>query len=142
MPVNCSILMGRLTKDPDLSVDSSGKEYLRFTIAVDRPYSKNGERTADFIQCIAFAGTAVLISTYFKKGKMIAIQGHLTSSSYTDKDGNNRSSLSVSVDSVSFCGDKTADANTVPSTTPTAPPHAASKLDVDIDDDDDDSLPF
>lgn len=142
MPVNCSILMGRLTKDPDLSVDSSGKEYLRFKVAVDRQYSKKGENTADFISCVAFGGTAVFISTYFKKGKMIAIQGHLTSSSYTDKDGNNRSSLSVSVDSVSFCGDKPADANTSPSTTPTAPPHAASKLDVDIDDDDDDSLPF
>lgn len=142
MSLNCAVFMGRLTKDPDLSVDSNGKEYLRFTVAVDRDYCKGEERTADFINCVAFGGDAVFISTHFKKGKMIAVKGRLTSSSYTDKNGINRSSLSVSVENGYFCGDKSANSNPAPST-PAPTPNATSRLDVDIDDDDDDdSLPF
>ena len=141
MSLNVAVLMGRLTKKPELSVGANGKEYLRFKIAVERTYSKKEDKITDFIDCVAFGKTAVFISTYFDKGQMIAVTGSLTSSSYTDKDGNNRYSLVVSIDETSFCGSKSQ--NTVPST-PTSAPVVRPNLNIEdyVEDDDDDSLPF
>jgi single-strand DNA-binding protein len=103
--------MGRLTADPELRVATSGKEICRFRIAVER---SGGERVADFIPVICFGSTAQFVEKYFRKGSMIAVQGKLQTGSYTDRDGNKRSSFEVKADEVSFCGEKKGDAQPAP----------------------------
>ena len=98
--MNFNLLIGRLTRDPELNNEGE-RPYVRFTIAVDR-YTKNDDESADFIPCVAFGKSAGTINDCFYKGRSISIQGHLKSSTYTDKDGKNRSSLSVIVDRWEF----------------------------------------
>ena len=99
--------MGRLTADPELRTSSNGTSYCRFSIAVDRSFSRNGEeRKTDFINCVAWRANAEFISRYFAKGQMIAVQGSLQQDSYTDRDGNKRTSFTVSVDNAQFTGSK------------------------------------
>ena len=101
--MNVVILMGRLTKSPELKTTNSGISVTSFTVAVNRNYSK-GE--TDFINCVAWRNNAEFITKYFGKGQMIAIKGSLQQRSYTDKDGNKRTAYDVVVDSANFCGSK------------------------------------
>lgn len=81
-------LMGRLTKDVDLRTTGNGKAVGRFTVAVNRQFkNQNGEREADFINCIAFQKTAETIAKYFVKGSMIAIDGRIQTGSYENQQG-------------------------------------------------------
>ena len=98
--MNLNLLIGRLTRDPELNNEGE-TPFVRFTIAVDR-YSKNDDESADFIPCVAFGKSAGTIHDCFYKGRSISIQGHLKSSAYTDKDNKKRSSLSVVVDRWEF----------------------------------------
>ena len=77
-------LHGRMTKDPEFSCGSS-TNIVKFTLAVDRKYKKDGEPTADFITCKAFGKTADTISKFFHKGSEIALSGHIQTGSYTNK---------------------------------------------------------
>ena len=105
--INSIVLMGRLTKEPELKATASGVSVLRITLAVDRNYTPSGqERKADFIDCIAWRQTAEFISRYFHKGSMIAIQGELNTGTYTDKEGNKRTFYEVAINQASFCGSK------------------------------------
>lgn len=105
--MNTVSIMGRLLRDPELKQSSNGISVTRFTIAVDRKYQQQGSlRKADFIDCVAWRRTAEFITTYFVKGQMIAIEGELQTDTYTDKDDNKRKSTKVSVNHVSFCGDR------------------------------------
>ena len=105
--LNVVVLMGRLTAEPELRTTSSGTAYARFSVAVDRGYAKPGEeRKTDFINCVAWRQTAEFISRYFTKGSMIAIEGSLQQDSYTDRDGNKRTSFTVVVNNASFTGSK------------------------------------
>ena len=84
--LNKVILMGRLTADPELRQTTSGVSTCRFTVAVDRTYvAQGGERQADFITVVAWRQTAEFVSRYFAKGRMIAVEGNLRTSSYPDK---------------------------------------------------------
>lgn len=103
--MNKAILMGRLTKDPELRTTQTGLSVCSFTVAVDR---RGKEKATDFISCVAWRQTAEFISKYFTKGRMIAIVGSIQSRNYTDKNGNNRTAVEVLVDEVSFAGDKPA----------------------------------
>lgn len=94
--MNKCILIGRLTNDPELRENEKTK-MAKFTIAVNRV--KEG---ADFISCIAWNKTAELISKYFKKGYQIALEGHINTGSYDDKNGNKRYTTDVIVDSLTF----------------------------------------
>lgn len=106
--LNRVILMGRITQDLDLRTTSSGISVLRFTVAVDRGYARQGEeRQTDFISCTAWRQQAEFISRYFAKGRMIAIEGSLRTGSYDDKNGVKHYTTDVQVDSVSFTGEKT-----------------------------------
>lgn len=96
-------IMGRLTAHPELKSTPNGISVCQFTVAVDRPHSKD---TTDFIRCVAWRKTAEFIDTYFSKGKMIALCGCLTSRSWKDEEGKNHSIQEVLVDQVYFCGDK------------------------------------
>lgn len=104
--LNACILMGRLTADPELRTTQNGKSVTSFSMAVERDFQQDGERQADFIDVVAWRGTAEFICKYFRKGRMLAIQGHIQTRTYTDKDGNKRKAVEVVADKVSFTGEK------------------------------------
>lgn len=98
--MNSVSLVGRLTKDPELKTTQSGLSVCRFTVAVDRPYSKD---QTDFINCIAWRKTAEFITSYFSKGQRIALTGSIQTGSYTDKDGKTVYTTDINVNNVEFC---------------------------------------
>lgn len=105
--LNVSILMGRLVANPELHHTPSGVSVTSFTIAVDRSYQKAGaDRQADFIDIVAWRGTADFVCKYFRKGQLIAVQGSIQTRIYQDKDGNKRKAFEIVADKVSFCGSK------------------------------------
>ena len=95
--MNNTILLGRITKDPELMTAKSGKPYCRFTLAVDR-----NDDNADFIPCIAWGDNAVNMDKYVMKGRQLLVQGKLQSGSYEDKNGVNRYTLDLFVYRVKF----------------------------------------
>lgn len=104
MALNVSAIMGRICADPEVRQTPSGVSVCRFTVAVDRNYTKQGEeRQADFIDCLAWRNTAEFIGKYFSKGSSIAVQGSIQTGSY-EKDGIKRRTFEILVDNVSFCG--------------------------------------
>ena len=98
--------MGRLTAEPVLKVTPSGKDVCTFSIAVDRSFSSDGQRKADFINIVTWENCARFVSTYFKKGQMIALTGSIQTRSYEDKNGSKRTAFEVVAKEVSFCGSK------------------------------------
>lgn len=105
--MNTVVLMGRLTKNPELRQTQSGTDVTQFTIAVNRRYKDaNGEYPTDFINCVAWRQTAGFISKYFAKGAMIAVAGTLQTRKYTDKQGAERTATEVVVDNAEFTGEK------------------------------------
>jgi single-strand DNA-binding protein len=104
--LNNVILMGRICHDLDLKGTQNGKNFLRFVVAVNRKYSKEKEKPpADFIDCVAWDGTAKFIYKHWNKGDLIAICGGLQVNSFVDKKtGEKRKSTSVWVRESSFCG--------------------------------------
>ncbi len=105
--INCAIIMGRLTADPELKTTPSGVSVTSFCVAVDRKYAKQGEeRQTDFIYVVAWRQTADFVTRYFRKGSMIAVQGSIQTRSYEDKTGAKRTAVEIVADSVSFCGSK------------------------------------
>ena len=105
--MNQVVLMGRLTADPELRHTPNELAVTAFTVAVNRPYGKDGEeRQADFINIVAWRATAEFVCKYFRKGQMIAVQGSIQTRSYTDKDGNKRKAFEVIADKVHFTGEK------------------------------------
>lgn len=144
--LNCAVIMGRLTADPELRQTPSGVSVTRFTVAVDRGYVKPGEeRKADFINVVAWRQTAEFVSRYFQKGSMIAVQGSIQTGSY-EKDGVKRYTFEVSADNVSFCGSKSESGNNGAPASSTASATAPSFSNGSVDDfaamADDDDLPF
>ncbi|MDE6767114.1 MAG: single-stranded DNA-binding protein, partial [Eubacterium sp.] len=125
--INMVALMGRLTYEPELRTTSSGISFLRFQVACDRNFQSQGqERQADFIDCIAWRQKAEFISRYFHKGSMIAVEGSIQTSNYTDKDGNNRKQVEVVANNVSFCGSKAESGTTNPAFSQPAPSYASA----------------
>lgn len=104
--MNQVVLMGRLTRDPELRHTQSGTAVASFTLAVDRPKNKDGERLTDFIDIVAWKGTAEFVSKYFTKGQMTAVTGHLQLRNWTDKEGNKRVSAEVVADNIEFTESK------------------------------------
>lgn len=101
--LNVAIIMGRLTRDPELRRTNSGKPVASFTVAVDRDYAPDGqEKETDFIDCVAWHGTAEFVQKYFNKGSMIVVKGRLQLRSWTDKDGNKRRTAEIVADNVYF----------------------------------------
>lgn len=107
--LNRIVLMGRLVKDPELRRTGSGTAVTSVTLAVDRDFKEqDGTRKADFIDVVAWKGTAEMLSKYFTKGRMAAVDGRLQLRDWTDKDGNKRRSAEIVADSVYF-GDSKRD---------------------------------
>lgn len=109
--LNRIIIMGRLTRDPELRRTQSGVAVTTVTVAVDRDYQSRDsqEKQTDFIDCVAWRGTAEFISKYFAKGRMIVVEGSLQSRKWQDKNGQNRVSWEIQADNVYF-GDSKRDA--------------------------------
>ena len=108
--LNHIVIMGRLTRDPELRRTGSGIAVASFTVAVDRDFSgrDGGERETDFIDCVAWRQTGEFVSKYFTKGRMIVVSGRLQIRSWTDKDGNKRRTAEVVADNCYF-GDSKRD---------------------------------
>ena len=107
--LNKIILMGRLTRDPELRRTGTGTAVTSFALAVDRDFkSQSGEKETDFIDIVAWRSTAEFVSKYFTKGRMAVVEGRLQIRDWTDKDGGKRRSAEVVADNVYF-GDSKRD---------------------------------
>ena len=107
--LNKIILMGRLTRDPELRRTGTGTAVTSFSLAVDRDFkSQSGEKETDFIDIVAWRSTAEFVSKYFTKGRMAVVEGRLQIRDWTDKDGGKRRSAEVVADNVYF-GDSKRD---------------------------------
>ena len=106
--MNKVILMGRLTRDPEVRY-TSGENSLaiaRYTLAVDRKIRKDGDATADFIPCVVFGRSAEFVEKYFRKGLKITIAGRIQTGSYTNRDGQKVSTTEVVVEEQEFAESK------------------------------------
>ena len=148
--LNHIVIMGRLTRDPELRRTASGVAVTSFTVAVDRDFGKNenGEKETDFIDCVAWRQTGEFVAKYFQKGRMAVVSGRLQIRPWTDKDGNKRRTAEVVADNVYFGDSKRDDQGastfgTAPASfgTPYSAP-AAPASDFAMLDDDDAQLPF
>ena len=106
--MNQIVIMGRLTRDPELRQTPSGVPVASFTLAVDRSFvpKDGGERQTDFIDVVAWRNTGEFVSKYFVKGQMAAVTGRLQIRDWTDKDGNKRRSAEVVADNIYFTESK------------------------------------
>ena len=147
--INVVALMGRLTFEPELRTTPSGVSVLRFQVACDRNYQKDTQkRQADFIDCVAWRQTAEFIKRNFHKGSMIAVEGTIQTSNYTDKDGAKRKQIEVLANNVSFCGGKSGNGSQDTQTAQNEQ-YTQSGMDINPDTadfeeivDDNDDLPF
>lgn len=151
--MNSVQLMGRLTRDPELRYSQSSEPLaiVRFSVAVNRRFKREGQPDADFINCVAFGKTGEFISKYFQKGAMIAVEGRIQTDSWDDKEtGQKRYSTDVIVENAHFTGSRaesgtssgsmgTPMANSQPSQNYDSAPSGFTPVAEDIDDDD---LPF
>lgn len=119
-------LIGRLTKDPEIRLTANQTQFCQFTVAVDRRFKdQNGQRQADFINCIAWKNTAVFIQKYFRKGNRIGLAGCIQTRSYDDQNGQKHFITEVVIDEAEFVesqntnqAQSAAPMDSVPSQTP------------------------
>lgn len=105
--MNKIVLLGRLTRDPELTALNSGATVTKFTVAVNRKFKNaDGDYEVDFINCTAWRKTGEFIAQYFSKGQQICLDGSLQIRKYVDREGNNRTAAEVVVDGADFCGSK------------------------------------
>ena len=146
--LNHIVIMGRLTRDPELRRTQSGVAVASFTVAVDRDFGKNenGEKETDFIDCVAWRQTGEFVSKYFTKGRMAVVSGRLQIRPWTDKEGNKRRTAEVIADNVYF-GDSNKREDGAAGAAPafggySAPAASSPASDFTMLDDGDATLPF
>lgn len=147
--LNHIIIMGRLTRDPELRRTGSGIAVTSFTLAVDRDFKSNGsEKETDFIECVAWRNTGEYVGKYFTRGRMAVVSGRLQIRSWTDKDGNKRRTAEVIADNVYFgdsrndsASSKTTESGNYAGQTYSAPEYPPQS-DFVLLEDDDAQLPF
>lgn len=110
--MNFIAIHGRLVRDPEMRRTQSGVAVTTITVAVDRAYSGDGEKQADFFDCVFWRQGAEFVSKYFTKGKEIIVTGEMQSRKWTDKDGNNRISWEIQNCHAEFCGSAKASDST------------------------------
>ena len=112
-------LQGRLTADPELRYTQQGTAITSFTLASDTGRkTKDGKKITNFIECVAWRAQAEFVCKYLSKGRLVLVEGELTSRSYEDKDGNRRKAVEITVDSVHFCDSKKDGARALAATSP------------------------
>lgn len=149
--LNHIVIMGRLTRDPELRRTGSGVAVTNFSVAVERDFkSEGGEKETDFIDCVAWRQAGEFVSKYFKKGSMIVVSGRLQIRSWTDNDGNKRRAAEIVADNTYFGESKksesTSDGYTgfIKNTQPASAPVSINPTSEDFAllDDADTQLPF
>ena len=132
--MNKVVLMGRLTRDPEVrySQGENAMAVARYSIAVDRPAAKDGQATADFINCVAFGKNGEFAEKYLHKGNKILIEGRIQTGSYTNKDGQKVYTTDVVVEHHEFCESKGS----------SAPAASAPDEYINLPDGIDDEIPF
>lgn len=106
--MNNVILMGRLTRDPELKYSQTGKAYCRFTVAINREFNRE---EVDFINCLAFGKTAETIAEWLGKGRRIALQGRIQTGNYENKNGDKVNTFEVVADRFEFVDSAKSDTN-------------------------------
>ena len=110
--LNKILIMGRLTRDPELRRTGSGTAVTSFSLACDRDFkSQSGDKETDFIEVVAWKNTAEFVSKYFSKGRMAVVDGRLQIRDWTDKAGNKRITAEVVADNVYFADSKRSESN-------------------------------
>ncbi len=140
--MNKVILMGRLTRDPEVRY-SQGENAIaiaRYTIAVDRRYKKEGDPSADFIGCVAFGKLGEFAEKYLRKGTKVVVTGRIQTGSYTNKDGQKVYTTDVVVEENEFAESKRSDDNAPASSAPASMPEGNGFM--NIPDGIDEELPF
>ena len=101
--LNKAILMGRLTRDPEMRYTQSNTPVTSFTLAIDRDRKgPNGERQTDFIECVAWGKQAEFVKSWFAKGVMVIVVGRIQSRNWEDRNGNKRTSIEINASEVLF----------------------------------------
>lgn len=133
--LNYTIMMGRMTRDPELRRTATGTAVTNFAIACERDIAnkETGDRETDFFECVAWRGTGEFVDKYFKKGSMVVVAGRFQNRDWTDKEGNKRKATELVVDHVYF-GDSKKDTASAPAAVP-----ASDFKQIDIPDE---QLPF
>lgn len=106
--INRVVLVGRLTKEPELRTTPSGSKVCNYTMAVNRNRKVEGQPDADFINCTSWNKTAELINQYLSKGSLIAVEGHIQTNSYNNNNGNKMYETRVLVENVQFLSSKSS----------------------------------
>lgn len=115
--MNHVVLMGRLTKDPEIRYTNSGKTVGSFSIAVNRRFKSDGQPEADFFNCVTFGKQAEFVEKYLHKGTKILLGGEVQNNNYKDKDGVTHYSVSIVVDEIEFAESKSQNNNSASSNT-------------------------
>lgn len=137
--LNKIIIMGRLTRDPELRHTQSGTAVASFTLAVDRDFKdQSGEKATDFIDCVAWRNSGEFVAKHFTKGRMAVVEGRLQIRDYTDKEGNKRRNAEVVADNVYFGDSKKEAGGNAPAY---SAPSGNSQFS-DMNDDYEDDLPY
>ncbi|MEE0967870.1 MAG: single-stranded DNA-binding protein [Clostridia bacterium] len=146
MSINITVLTGRLTSDVELKTTQNGVSVCSFSIAVDRKYKQGEEKQADFINIVAWRGTAEFVSKHFSKGSAIGIEGSIQTRKYTDKNGNNRTAFEIVANNVHFIDSKRSqsggEGNSLPTPENDPLPAFAERLERFQEVQDDGDLPF
>lgn len=109
---NKVIMMGRIANDLELKTTPNGHSVCSFRIAVDRRFkAQDGEKQTDFFNVVAWSKTAEMVVKWFSKGRMILVEGEMTTRQYTDKNGNDATWYEINAERVSFTGEKRDDGN-------------------------------
>ena len=106
--MNKVILMGRLTRDPEVSSSTTGTTFARYSIAVDRRFKREGEPDADFFNCTSFGKQAEFVEKYLHKGTKVVVTGRLQNNNYTNKEGQKVYDVRIMVEDVEFAESKNA----------------------------------
>lgn len=142
--LNEVVLMGRLTRDPEIRKTSNDVSVCSFSIACERDIAskQTNERETDYFDIVAWRSTADFVGKYFAKGRMIIVKGRLQKRNYEDKDGNKRSVIEVIADSVYFGESKKNAESSTAASSESAPKASAENQDLEPIESDDDDLPF
>lgn len=104
--MNKIILMGRLVKDPEVSVSASGTSIAKFSIAVDRKFKREGDPSADFFNCVSFKTQAQFVENYLHKGTKVVVTGRIENNNYTNKEGRKVYDVRIMVEEIEFAESK------------------------------------
>lgn len=140
--LNHIVIMGRLTRDPELRYTGTGVPVATFRVAVDRDFKNGDERETDFIDCVAWRHTGEFVSKHFAKGSMAVVSGRLQMRTWTARDGENRTSAEVVADSVYFGESKSTRTESAEDTGSFDRSMQQASVFQPVDEDDDGELPF